>query len=382
MKIALVSAYDYPYPGGVTKHVSNLASQFRRRNHDVRIIALSSLPDSELDDYVIKVASVVIPIRVSGSVARVSLSPGIYTKVKRVLREERFDIVHLHEPLMPALPLVTLRHSKSVNVATFHAYRDSHVGYRYTRRVAKRFVNKLDGKIVVSPAALESVSRYFPGEYVIIPNGIDVERFGDVNLKPLEKLADGKVNILFVGRLEKRKGFRYLLRAFAQVKTEAPEARLVVVGAFDKYDRRPFERFVRKYRVGDVLFEGYASEDDLPHYYRSCHIFCAPSTGFESFGMVLLEAMAAGKAIVASDIPGYRTVVTHGEEGFLLKPKDPGALAEALLTLVRDVPLREGMGRKGRATAARYSWDSVSDRLLDYYAQLIRTKREGESGDQ
>jgi phosphatidylinositol alpha-mannosyltransferase len=382
LKIALVSAYDYPYPGGVTKHISNLATQFTKNDHDVRVIALSSLPESELDDYVIKVSSMVIPIRVSGSVARVALSPTIYTKVKKILRKEQFDIVHLHEPLMPALPLVALRHSKSVNVATFHAYRDSNVGYRYTRHVARRFISKLDGRIVVSSAALESVGRYFPGEYVIIPNGIDVERFGDTNLKPIEKLADGKANVLFVGRLEKRKGFRYLLRAFARVKSVVPEARLVVVGAFDKDDQPPFERFIRKYGIGDVLFEGYASEDDLPRYYRSCDIFCAPSTGFESFGMVLLEAMAAGKAIVASDIPGYRTVVTHGEEGFLLKPKDPQALAEALLTLLRDAPLRERMGRKGLETAAWYSWDRVSDQLLDYYAQLMRRKREGESGDQ
>ena len=111
MKIALVSAYDYPYPGGVTKHISNLATQFKKKDHDVRVIALSSLPESELDDYVIKVSSMVIPIPVSGSVARVGLSPTIYTKVKKILRKEQFDIVHLHEPLMPAPPLVALRHA-------------------------------------------------------------------------------------------------------------------------------------------------------------------------------------------------------------------------------------------------------------------------------
>jgi len=380
MKIALVSPYDYPYPGGVVKHIYYLDREFRRLGHDVRIIAACSEDLGDVPPQVIKVSGSIVPIPSAGSVARITLSPRVYRRVKKILKQERFDVIHLHEPMTPALPLVVLRHvplsPQSVVVGTFHAYRESaHPGYEYIKPILERFFDRLDGRIAVSEAVRDYLMPYFPGDYRIIPNGIDLERFSNPALRPIEWFDDGKLNILFVGRLEKRKGFKYLLRAYARVKKAVPEARLMVVGAYDKEDKEPFVLYARRHRLRDVRFIGYVSEEDLPRYYRTCHVFCAPSIGFESFGIILLEAMAAGKPIVASNIKGYRSVLEDGEEGILVQPEDEQGLAEALIRLLKDPALRERMGRKGQVKAVAYSWHKVAQQVLDYYQELLEKKR-------
>lgn len=379
MKIALVSPYDYPYPGGVVKHIFNLDKEFRRLGHDVRIIAACSEDVGDVPQQVIKVSGSIAHIPFSGSVARITLSPRVYRRVKKILKQEQFDVIHLHEPLTPALPLAVLRHvplsPRSVVVGTFHAYRESnHPGYEYAKPIFKRFFDRLDGRIAVSEAVRDYLVPYFPGDYRIIPNGIDLERFGDPALRPIEQFDDGKLNILFVGRLEKRKGFKYLLQAFAQVKKAVPQTRLMVVGAYDKEDKAEFVLYARQHRLRDVRFIGFVSEEDLPRYYRTCHVFCAPSTGFESFGIILLEAMAAGKPIVASNIDGYRGVLDDGEEGLLVRPEDERRLAEALIRLLKDPALRERMGRQGQVKAKDYSWQKVAQQVLDYYRELLERK--------
>ena len=380
MKIALVSPYDYPYPGGVVRHIFYLDKEFRRLGHDIRIIAACSDDVGDVPPQVIKVSGSIAHIPFAGSVARITLSPRIYRRVKKILKREQFDVIHLHEPLTPTLPLAVLRHvplsPQSVVVGTFHAYRESmHPGYDYAKFLFEPFFGRLDGRIAVSEAVREYLTPYFPGDYRIIPNGIDLERFSDPALRSIEQFDDGKLNILFVGRLEKRKGFKYLLQAFAQVKQAVPEARLMVVGAYDKEDKEPFVLYARQHRLRDVRFIGQVSEDDLPRYYRTCHVFCAPSTGFESFGIILLEAMAAGRPIVASDIDGYRGVLADGEEGLLVQPEDERRLADALVRLLKDPALRERMGRQGQAKAANYVWQKVAQQVLDYYRELLEKKR-------
>lgn len=380
MKIALVSPYDYPYPGGVVKHIFYLDKEFRRLGHDVRIIAACSEDVGDVPPQVIKVSGSIAHIPFAGSVARITLSPRVYRRVKKILKREQFDVIHLHEPLTPTLPLAVLRHvplsPQSVVVGTFHAYRESvHPGYEYVKPIFEPFFGRLDGHIAVSEVVRDYLMPYFPCNYRIIPNGIDLERFGDPASRPIEQFDDGKLNILFVGRLEKRKGFKYLLRAFAQVKQAVPEVRLLVVGAYDREDKAPFVLYARQHGLRDVRFIGQVSEDDLPYYYRTCHVFCAPSTGFESFGIILLEAMAAGKPIVASNIDGYRGVLKDGEEGLLVQPEDERRLADALIRLLKDPALREKMGRQGQATATDYAWHKVAQQVLDYYRELLERKR-------
>jgi phosphatidylinositol alpha-mannosyltransferase len=263
-------------------------------------------------------------------------------------------------------------------VGTFHAYRESpSFPYSYARPIFCRVVNDLDERIAVSPAARDYISAYFPGPYRVIPNGVDVALFGDETLPPLPQFSVG-FNILFVGRLEPRKGFRYLIRAYARVKAALPQSRLLVVGPYTVADRLPFERELRRLGLSDLHFIGYVSDKELARYYQCSQILCAPSTGFESFGMVLLEAMAAGTPIIASNIDGYRSVVKHQCEGLLVPPKDVAALADALIYLLQQPELRREMGQRGQATAARYTWDQVANRVLDCYRDTLEQKQETE----
>ncbi|MDP3912006.1 MAG: glycosyltransferase family 4 protein [Gemmatimonadales bacterium] len=368
MKVGLVSPYDLAVPGGVNSHVHHLADNFLRLGHDVRIIAPSS-DVSRLGENEIAIGRP-MSIPAGGSVARMLMAPRLAQPVRRLLREEMFDVVHVHEPLASFLPIHFLRSSSAVNVGTFHAARDSRARlYTYTRRLLKGCFRRLDGKIAVSQAAMRLVAPHFPGYYNIIPNGVDVERFSAPHA-PIPELDDGMLNILFVGRLEKRKGLRYLLRAFARLKSLREEARLIVVGGYNARQRRGYERWVKATNLRDVIFAGYAPLDLLPRYHHSAHIFCAPNTGNESQGIVLLEAMAAGCPVVASNIDGFAAVVTDGVEGLLVRPKDPDALAEALLTLADDPALRAQMADRGRERAQHFSWERISRRVLSYYERL------------
>lgn len=378
MKIALVTPYQYPYPGGVTEHVSHLDQYFREWGHEVKIIAPCPEDATDVPENVIRMGTHITPIGVGGSVSRITLSPRIYRPVKKLLAAENFDIIHLHEPLMPALPLFVLRHSKTINVGTFHAYRETpHWGLETLRPVFDPFFEKLHAKICVSHAAWDLISRYYPGDYAIIPNGIDVQEFSGPAVTPIEKYMDGRPNILFVGRMEKRKGFRYLMRAFPYIVDAVPDARLIVAGAFEKEDKEPFVRYARMHGLSSVKFVGRVTEEELPRYYKTCDVFCAPSTGFESFGIVLLEAMAAGKPIVASNIRGYRSVMEDGQEGLLVEPENEHAIADAIIRLLRDPGLRQEMGQRGRRKALRYDWPLVARQVLDVYEELIKQKAEG-----
>lgn len=375
MKIALVSPYDYPYPGGVTEHVAALDKHFRELGHDTRIIAASSTDEDVLGEHIIKVSGAILPVSVSGSKARVAYSPQVYQRVKKILQEEQFDVVHIHEPTIPMLSIAVLRHSHAINVGTFHAYRETTSAYAYMRPLIKRVLGRLDGRIFVSDAVQESITRYFPGDYVIIPNGIDYARFSSPTTQPIERFNDGRPNILFVGRMEKRKGFRHLIRAFVYIKKEIPDARLIVVGAYEDKEKGPFLRYARTHKLHGVHFVGRVSPEDLPRYYRTATVFCAPSTGFESFGIVLLEAMAAGVPIIASDIPGYRGVLENGRGGLLVPPGDEQAIARAITSLLRDPAKKARMSECGRQTAAEHDWSIIAQRVLDYYAQLIASDK-------
>lgn len=366
MKIALVSPYDCAVPGGVMEHILHLTREFQERGHVVKIMAPCSKSDYEpqIDVDVYKIGRPV-PVPVSGSVVRVSLSLRLSRRVRQILRRERFDIVHVHEPLMPALCPTLLWHSHAVNVGTFHAYREKFRVYQYSKPLLRRFFNRIDGLLAVSPAARDYVAQYFPAHYTIIPNGIDVARFANPDLEPFPEYQDGYRNILFVGRMEKRKGLKYLLRALPLVKEACPRTRLIVVG--EGRSRAGFQRAVVESGLSDVVFTGFVPAGELPRYHRAAHVFCAPGTGFESFGIVLLEAMAAGLPVVASDIVGFRQVVSHGEEGLLVPPRDPEGLARALILLLRNQDLCEAMSQRGRDKAARYDWNVIADQVLAFY---------------
>lgn len=378
MKIALVSPYDYPYPGGVTEHVRNLADQFLARGHEVHVIAPSSSPvGTEPGGPSLHRVGRPVPVPANGSVARITLPLRGYVQVKKVLTFQGFDIVHLHEPMMPALPLSVLHHSPTINVGTFHAFGRSNMAYFYGKQVLKPFFNRLHGRIAVSGPARAFVGRHFPGEYRIIPNGIDYARFATRLEPPIERFEDDRLDVLFVGRLEKRKGLEHLLRAWPTVHAAIPQARLLVVGGGRRIEG--YRRWIRAHGWNEVHFIGHVSPEDLVRYYQTSDVFCAPSTGQESFGIVLLEAMASGRPIVASRIPGYAEVLQDGSEGILVEPRSPSALAAGLIKMLQDVELRRAMGERGRVKAAAYDWSHVAVRVLDFYEETIDAHMEDQA---
>jgi phosphatidylinositol alpha-mannosyltransferase len=296
----------------------------------------------------------------NGSVARITLSFHVRNRLRDLLEQERFDVIHLHEPLMPALPVTVLGLASCATVGTFHAFAESNAGYYYGKPLLRRYFRKLSALVAVSPAARDFVSQYFPGDYSIIPNGVDVQRF-----RPRSRVGNGHVNILFLGRLEKRKGLGYLLRAYLEARERDPRLRLTVVG--DGRLRRRYEQFVEKNRLPGIRFLGHVPDAHIAEQYANADIFCAPNVGRESFGIVLLEAMASGLPVIAADIPGFRQVVESGRTGILVPPKDASGLAEAISGLARDADLRQDLGQAARGAALHYAWDSVVDRLLPVY---------------
>jgi len=378
MKIALVSPYDFAHPGGVVNHISCLEQQLTRMGHEVKIIAPASKAISTFGDRFIRIGKP-RPVPVSGSIARITLSPWLSSTIKAVLDREKFDIIHLHEPLMPMLCTNVLRHSQTPNVGTFHASGGKpwySFGTPIGKLLLKKWVRKLDGKTAVSQVAIDYVSRHFPDDYTITPNGVDCGHFSP-EATPIEEFNDGKLNILFIGRLEKRKGLDYLLEAYKQIKPEIPDSRLIIVGPGIRL-RRKYEKWVRRSRLEDIVFTGYATYGDLPRYYKTADVVCCPATGQESFGIVLTEAMAVGKPIVASDIPGYNSVVTHGTEGLLVPPRNAAKLAEALTSLLTDESLRQQMGTRGRVKVQKYDWEHLARNMMNYYLGVLNAPRRKE----
>ncbi len=372
MKIALVSPYDFAYPGGVVNHISCLEKQFSRLGHDVKIISPASKSMHTLGDKFIRIGTP-RSIPVSGSVARITLSLRIEHEIKEVFEREKFDICHLHEPLMPMLCTTVLRLKRAPMVGTFHAS-GGKPWYEMFSPVMKfylrRWWNKLDGRIAVSPVARDYINKSFPAEYTIIPNGIDTHHFNN-GVKPLDEFCDGKANIVFVSRFEKRKGFDYLLEAYRLLKPEIPESRLIAVGPGIRL-RKKYEKRARQQGLKDVHFTGYVNFADLPRYYKSADVVCFPATGWESFGIVLLEAMSVGKPIIASNINGFNAVLSDGVDGIAVSPKNPWQLAEAIVKLVNDRDLCRQMGEKGKEKAMNYDWGVLARRLLDFYTETLQ----------
>lgn len=375
MRIALVSPYDWAVPGGVNSHVTNLGHQFMRRGHEVMIIAPASKQTGREPPYVRIIGHSSIGLPASGSVANVSISFNLGSRVRHLLEREEFDVVHVHEPFMPLLPFQFVRFSKTTNVATFHAAAEGGKRmYAYAQHIIEPWMHNVHGRIAHSYSALRLIGKHLAGRYRIIPSGVDCAQFAEAS--PLPEYLDGKRNILFLGRLEKRKGLPFLLEAYAKLKPEMPETRLIVVGG-DGGLRAACERYVVQNRLADVVFVGYVSDEDKARYFKTADVYCAPNTGAESLGIVLLEAMAAGTPVVASWIEGFADLIRDEQEGLLATPRDSEALAAALKRLLADDAMREEMGKVAGRTAQTFSWERMSAQVLDFYAETVAGRASG-----
>jgi phosphatidylinositol alpha-mannosyltransferase len=382
VKIGLVSPYDWSYPGGVQDHILRLRAELRARGHSVRILTPASGARGRQVEYGIYKLGWATPLHVNGSVARIALAPDFSGKLRSILQSERFDVIHLHEPLASGLCLSVLHMAHSFDatvVGTFHAWARHSLtsppewAYASAAPFLGRYFRRLDGRIAVSSAAEEFVSRFFPADYRIISNGVDTELFHP-NVTPLPQFRDDKLNVLYLGRIEKRKGLKYLLRAIPLIREHFPNTRFLIGG--DGPLRQAYEKLVAKAGWSDVIFLGRVHSAIVPALYATADVYCAPGIGGESQGIVLLEALASGRAVVASDIPGYRSVITNQRDGLLVRPGRHEELAWAVCHLLGKPEERERLGTAGHRRAEMFNWGRVASQVLAYYNEA-RSSRPG-----
>ena len=368
MKVGIVVPFSWSFWGAVVEHAELQAAALEERGHDVRLIMGNDPPGQftrvlhprvgrhgEPPPSVIPVGrSVIVPA--NGSLPNIVLSPRSYFRVIRALERERFDVLHLHEPMTPTICLTTLIHARCPLVATFHASGD--LGWmKYGRMVWGFMIDRIDHRIAVSERARSSQSRWLPGEYEVIPNGVLVP--------PAAPAGDREHRIVFAGRQEPRKGLQVLLRAWPEIHRRSG-LRLTVAGA----DPLAVRLLLTRLRVSDdgIDVVGFLSQDELTRTLLGAKALVAPSIGQESFGMVLTRGFACALPAVASDIPGYREVLTP-EVAVSVEPNDPEALTDAVCALVEDEPRREAMGEAARELAVeRYAWPAIAERLEAVYA--------------
>jgi phosphatidylinositol alpha-mannosyltransferase len=368
MKIGLVCPYNLFSPGGVKEHVLALYQEFKKKGHQVKIMAPKT-KSSQNPDFFLLGLSAPFP-SATGSWGRVSASFE-ERALKKYLQRERFAVLHFHEPLAPFLSWQLLLASQTINVATFHSAWEEKKSLTNTfefliKPLAEVFEDRLSGLIAVSPACKQSWQKFLKKKMTIVPNGVSLSRFSP-RIERIKKFNDGKINLLFVGRLERRKGLVYLLRALARLRNK--EVRLMVVGSGPR--KIEADVFARSQRLPNVEFIGRVSDKDLPRYYATADICCFPSIGGESFGIVLLEAMASGKPIICFANPGYKEVLKdYPFQRGLVKPEDVDGLALSLKSLISSKSLREKLGGWGLKEVKKYAWPQIAKQVLNFYQKF------------
>ena len=351
------------------------ALEAMKRGHQVRIITSQVKdipPDEEIGERIpITRLGRSVPIVGNGSVARVTFAPNLGARLQKILDRERFDVIHIHAPLTPTLPILALTRSRTVTVGTFHTNFEGNAFLGLFLMACQGYVDHLDGLIGVSKTAVGAVSRYCQGEYKVIPNGIDVEQFNPC-VPRVPAFDDGRFNVLWVGRMEPRNGLDRMIKAFSLAPRGRDDMRLIVIG--DGPLGATYERMVTGNLKKRVHFTGFVNAG-RPALYASADVLCVPAT-ISSFGITVLEGMAAGRPVIASRIAGFSDVMTHGKEGLLVDTGDAAAFRDAILKIAEDRALAAALARNGRATAETYSWPRVTDDILAFYAEAAHRRKE------
>ena len=375
MRILLVTSAYYPYPSGVSEHVHHQANELQALGHSVSILTTHyKLGIEDKVETNIPVERFGHAILIPGNMSFATLPVGLRMpfQVRNHLKEN-LDIIHMHGVFPPEIGFWALHYSRTVNVATFLTYSEKGPFLPTTliHKIFRNYIKKLNGKIAISNACKSSIERYIPGDYRVIPSGVDINRFSPEN-EPLEEFKDFDCPILlFLGRLDKRKGLTVILKALPVVLKEFGKLKLVVVGRGPELSSA--KKMVKELGIeGAVLFKGYVSKQALPRYYASCQIFISPALGGEALGIVLLEAMASGKSVIASNIAGYNEVISDGNNGILFPVGDHQALAQQIIMVLDKQDLRGCLEKNGRATSLAYSWKEVARRVEYYYYELLR----------
>lgn len=363
MRVGLVCPYSLDVPGGVQNHVRDLAEVLAARGHHVGILAPGD-DDVEHPPHVVVVGRAV-PVRYNGSVARVAFGPRVATRTAKWLRDNDFDLLHVHEPLSPSVSLIALWAAEVPVVATFHSANLRSRTMSSLATVLRPTIEKISARIAVSESARSTLVEHLGGEPVVISNGLFCARFAQA--RPLERWQQPGPTIAFLGRTdEPRKGLAVLVQALPSILQRHPTTRLLVAGRGD-VDLAGVPAVVRR-RV-DIL--GQVSDGDRARLLSSATVYVAPQTGGESFGIVLVEAMAAGAPVVSSDLPAFRSVLRDGDLGVLFPVGDSAACARAVCDLLSDSSERERLRRSASAAVLSYDWSRVADDILAVYETVM-----------
>lgn len=365
MRIGLVCPYSLDVPGGVQNHVKDLAEALIGLGHEVSVLAPSEQEDG-LPPYVVS-AGGAVPVPYNGSVARLAFGPTAMTRTRRWMREGRFDVLHVHEPAAPSLSLLSLWAADCPVVATFHSSNVRSRAMSASASILRPSLEKITARIAVSELARSTLVQHIGGEPVVIPNGVYVDRFARAQVH--DDWRGQGPTLAFVGRIdEPRKGLPLLLGSYPDIAAEHPGSRLLVVGGGDVEAAR---RRVPAELADSVLFLGRASDEEKASALRTADLYIAPNTGGESFGIVLIEAMAAGTSVLASDIPAFRRVLGDGEYGTTFRNEDVTDLTRTALSLLADGARRDALRAAASASVGRYDWSSVAGLIVQVYETVV-----------
>jgi phosphatidyl-myo-inositol alpha-mannosyltransferase len=360
MRIGMVCPYSFDVPGGVQSHVLQLAEVMRSRGQDVSVLAPAS-PRVSLPEFVVS-AGRAVPIPYNGSVARLQFSPAVHGKVRRWLAEGEFDVLHLHEPNAPSLSMWALRVAEGPIVATFHTSTTKSLSLAVFGGLLRPMQEKIVGRIAVSDLARRWQMEALGSDAVEIPNGVDVASIASAPL--LDGYPRPGKTVLFLGRYdEPRKGIAVLIDALPGLVEHFPGVQVLVVGRGDEDELRSNAGGL----AGHLRFLGQVDDAAKASALRSADVYCAPNTGGESFGIVLVEAMAAGTPVVASDLHAFRRVLRGGDAGRLVPVEDGAALAAGLVAVLEDNRLANRYVAAGADAVRRYDWSVVADQIMRVY---------------
>jgi len=368
LRVGIVCPYSFDVPGGVQFHVRDLAEALIDRGHSVSVLAPAD-EDTPIPPYMTS-AGRAVPVRYNGSVARLAFGPITAAKVRRWLEAGQFDVLHLHEPATPSLSMLALWIADGPVVATFHSSLVRSRSLQIAYPLVRQSLEKIGARIAVSEDARRTLVEHLGGDAVVIPNGVFVDAFDGVPTDPRWAGTPEAPTVVFLGRLdEPRKGLPVLLEAVPEVRRAFPGVRILVAG---RGDTGPAE--VRELLGDDadaVEFLGGISDEEKARLLASADVYCAPQTGGESFGIVLVEAMSAGTAVLASDLGAFRRVLDDGAAGVLFRTGDSADLARALVGLLGDPGERDRVAAAGRAAVGRYDWSTVTHQVLTVYEMAV-----------